>query len=190
MNNLHHFVHCFQHFEVSDDLLPSANLQILLDRLDDGLQNAFVAFNQAARFDSLKTNRQTCRRNPLSGGIFTSAFLLLYLFQWETGVGGFVPAGFDLSSLSTRLLFPARPFDSGKAGLKNQIEKVNSIMKSIRKGYSRPLITHSIRKFPTLGGAYHHALRLTAANKQCRFALEQTQSGAWTVARIVSGGAA
>ncbi|WP_311398342.1 hypothetical protein [Neisseria cinerea] len=48
----------------------------------------------------------------------------------------------------------------------------------------------SIRKFPTLGGAYHHALRLTAANKQCRFALEQTQSGAWTVARIVSEGAA
>lgn len=50
-------------------------------------------------------------------------------------------------------------------------------MKSIRKGYLRPLITHSIRKFPTIGGAYHHALRLTAANKQCRFALEQTQSG-------------
>ena len=101
-----------------------------------------------------------------------------------------MPAGNVLSSLSTRLLFPARLFDSGKAGLKNQHEKVNNIMKSIRKGYSRPLITHSIRKFPTLGGAYHHALRLTAANKQCRFALEQTQSGAWTVARIVSGGAA
>ena len=90
-----------------------------------------------------------------------------------------MPAGNTLSSLSTRLLFPARPFDSG-----------NNIMNSIRKGYSRPLITHSIRKFPTLGGAYHHALRLTAANKQCRFALEQTQSGAWTVARIVSEGAA
>lgn len=190
MNNLHHFVHCFQHFDVSDDLLPSENLRILLDRLNSGLQNASAAFNQAARFSSLKTTRQTSRRFPLSGGIFTSAFPLLYLFQWETGAGGFVPAGNVLSSLLTRLLFPARPFSSGKAGLKNQHEKVNNIMKSIRKGYSRPLITHSIRKFPTLGGAYHHALRLTAANKQCRFALEQTQSGAWTVARIVSGGAA
>lgn len=190
MNNLHHFVHCFQHFGVSDGLCLSVNLRILLDRLNDGLQNTFAAFNQAARFDSLKTTRQTSRRFPLSGGIFTSAFPLLYLFQWETGAGGFVPAGNVLSSLSTRLLFPARLFDSGKAGLKNQHEKVNNIMKSIRKGYSRPLITHSIRKFPTLGSAYHHALRLTAANKQCRFALEQTQSGAWTVARIVSGGTA
>lgn len=87
MNNLHHFVHCFQHFDVSDDLLPSENLPILLDRLNDGLQNTFAAFNQAARFSSLKTNRQTSRRNPLSGGIFTSAFPLLYLFQWETGGG-------------------------------------------------------------------------------------------------------
>ena len=190
MNNLHHFVHCFQHFGVSDGLCLSVNLRILLDRLNDGLQNTFTAFNQAARFDSLKTTRQTSRRFPLSGGIFTSAFPLLYLFQWETGAGGFVPAGNVLSSLSTRLLFPTRLFDSGKAGLKNQHEKVNNIMKSIRKGYSRPLITHSIRKFPTLGSAYHHALRLTAANKQCRFALEQTQSGAWTVARIVSGGTA
>lgn len=80
MNNLHHFVHCFQHFGVSDDLLPSANLPILLDRLNDGLQNAFAAFNQAARFSSLKTNRQTSRRNPLSGGIFTSAFPLVVPF--------------------------------------------------------------------------------------------------------------
>ena len=38
MNNLHHFVHCFQYFGVSDDLLLSANLRILLDRLNDGLQ--------------------------------------------------------------------------------------------------------------------------------------------------------
>ena len=114
MNNLHHFVHCFQHFDVSDDLLPSENLRILLDRLNDGLQNAFAAFNQAARFSSLKTTRQTSRRFPLSGGIFTSAFPLLYLFQWETGAGGFVPAGNVLSSLLTRLLFPAITFSSVK----------------------------------------------------------------------------
>ena len=134
MNNLYHFVHCFQHFEVSDDLFPSENLRILLDRLNSGLQNVSAVFNQAARFSSLKTTRQTRRRFPLSGGIFTSAFPLLYLFQWETGAGGFVPAGNVLSSLLTRLLFPARPFSSGKAGLKNQHEKVNNIMKSIRKG--------------------------------------------------------
>ena len=56
-----------------------------LDSRNDGLHNADAAFNRAAGFSSPKTNRQTGRRNPLSGGVFTSASPLSYLFQWVMG---------------------------------------------------------------------------------------------------------
>ena len=94
-----------------------------LDSRNDGLHNAEAAFNRAAGFSSPKTTRQTSRLNPLSGGVFTSAFPLSYLFQWETGAGGLAPAGNVLSSLQTRLLFPARPFSSDSQYLKTNTKR-------------------------------------------------------------------
>ena len=162
-----------------------------LDSRNDGLHNADAAFNRAAGFSSPKTTWQTGRRNPLSGGVFTSAFPLSYLFQWETGAGGLAPAGNTLSSLLTRLLFPARPFSSGQAGLKNQREKVNDTMKTIRKGYSRLLISQPIRTFPNLIQAAAFIDRLTACRAEdYRFNIQQSAADKWTVCRVVSGGAA
>ena len=85
-----------------------------LDGGNAARHNPPVAFNRATGFSSPETTRQTSRLIPISGGVVTSASPLLCLFQWETGAGGLVPAGNVLSSLLTRLLFPAITFSSVK----------------------------------------------------------------------------
>lgn len=78
------------------------NRRILLDVLIRRLQNKSAAFNQAAGFSSPNTNRQTSRRYPISGGVFTSAFPCCTFPTGNRGTGGFMPAGYGLSSLLTR----------------------------------------------------------------------------------------
>lgn len=59
-----------------------------------------------------------------------------------------------------------------------------------RKAFSRPLVSHKIRTFPNLIQAAAFVDRLTASNAAAyRFNIQQTAANAWTVARVVSGGA-
>ncbi|MDO5638595.1 MAG: hypothetical protein Q4G28_01860 [Neisseria sp.] len=61
-------------------------------------------------------------------------------------------------------------------------------MTQIRKGYSRPLISRSIRSFDTLADAGRFVDRLTAANRNdYRFNIVQNGSR-WTVCNVVAGG--
>lgn len=165
--------------------------RLLVDTAARNPQNSPVAFHQAAGFDSPNTKWQTSRPKPFIGGIFTSAFPCCTFPTGNRGTGGLAPAGFTLSSLSTRfLLFPALTFDSVKRGFKTQSEKVHIIMAVIRKGYSRPLITQSIRNFSSLSEASRYIDgRLKDKPKHC-FNIQQTAPDTWTVARVVSGGAA
>ncbi|QMT40406.1 hypothetical protein [Neisseria shayeganii] len=64
-------------------------------------------------------------------------------------------------------------------------------MKPIRKGYSRPITAQPLRTFPTLLQASAFVDRLTAQSAvSYRFNIQQTAADCWTVARVVSGGAA
>ncbi|ETA83825.1 hypothetical protein HMPREF1177_01017 [Eikenella corrodens CC92I] len=94
-----------------------------LDKPQRPPHNALTVFNQAVGFSSPKTTWQTSRLIPISGGVVTSAFPLLCLFQWETGAGGLAPAGNTLSSLLTRLLFPAIMFSSVKRVLETDVKR-------------------------------------------------------------------
>ncbi|XXQ68404.1 hypothetical protein ACKLNO_00585 [Neisseriaceae bacterium B1] len=108
-----------------------------LDGIARAWQNLHVAFNQVTGFSSPNTTRQiAAKRTRVS--LQTSvpaAFLYLHspsiAFSWETGVGGFMPARNLLSSLLTRLLFPAYTFSSVKAGLSNPTRKGKSSMISL-----------------------------------------------------------
>ena len=63
-------------------------------------------------------------------------------------------------------------------------------MPKIRKAFSRPIIAHPLRTFPNLIQASAFVDRLTAGNAAAyRFNIQQTVADAWTVARVVSGGA-
>ena len=74
-----------------------------------------------------------------------------------------------------------------KRGFKTQFEKVHIIMRKIRKGYARPLISRSIRSFDSLADAGRFIDRLTASNiNDYRFNI--VQNGArWTVCNVISG---
>ena len=169
------------------DGLYSINRCIFLDVLCRQMHNKSAVFNQAAGFDSPNTVRQTSRRYPLSGGIFTSAFPCCTFPTGNRGTGGFTPAGSNCQSVNLFLLFPAFTFDSVKRGLKTQFEKVHIIMRKIRKGYARPLISRSIRSFDSLADAGRFIDRLTASNiNDYRFNI--VQNGArWTVCNVISG---
>lgn len=160
---------------------------ILIDSIIQSAQNIPAAFNQAAGFDSPNTVRQTSRRYPLlSGGVITSAFPCCTFPTGNRGTGGLAPAGSNCQSVNPFLLFPALTFDSVKRGCKNQFEKVH-IMRSIRKGYARPLISRSIRSFDSLAAAGRFIDRLTASNaNDYRFNIVQNGTR-WTVCRVVSG---
>ena len=164
----------------------SINRRILLDLLGRRLHNESAAFNQAAGFDSPNTVRQISRRYPLSGGVFTSAFPCCAFPTGNRGTGGFMPAGTNCQSANPFLLFPALTFSSVKRGFKTQFEKVH-IMRKIRKGYSRPLISRSIRSFDSLADAGRFIDRLTASNSNdYRFNIVQNGTR-WTVCNVVSG---
>ena len=64
-------------------------------------------------------------------------------------------------------------------------------MHNIRKGFSRPLVSHPIRTFPSLIQAAAFIDRLTATRAdQYRFNIQQSAADKWTVCRVVSGGVA
>ncbi|MCF7530315.1 hypothetical protein ACOR62_08825 [Neisseria lisongii] len=63
-------------------------------------------------------------------------------------------------------------------------------MAKIRKGYSRPLITHFIRNFSSLDEAQRFVARKMGLAQAYRFNIQQTAADTWAVSRIVSGGAA
>lgn len=171
---------------VSDGLvLPRCRLW--LDGQAKQPQNKPVAFNRATGFSSpLQLGRQAAFK-PLSGGVVTSAFPCCTFPTGNRGTGGLAPAGSSCQSANPFLLFPAHTFSSVVAGLKNQLEKVR-IMTKIRKGYSRPLISRSIRSFDTLAEAGRFIDRLTVVNaNDYRFNIIQ-QDGRWTVCNVVSGG--
>jgi len=64
-------------------------------------------------------------------------------------------------------------------------------MRNIRKGFSRPLVSHPIRTFPSLIQAAAFIDRLTATRTdQYRFNIQQSAADKWTVCRVVSGGVA
>ncbi|SUA44429.1 Uncharacterised protein [Neisseria zoodegmatis] len=163
------------------------NRRILLDVLIRRLHNESAAFNQAAGFDSPNTTWQTSRRYPLSGGVFTSAFPCCTFSYGEQGHGGlYARWKHVVQSVNPFLLFPALTFDSVKRGIKNQREKVH-IMRKIRKGYSRPLISRSIRSFDSLADAGRFIDRLTASNSNdYRFNIVQNGTR-WTVCNVISG---
>ena len=61
---------------------------------------------------------------------------------------------------------------------------------STRKAFSRPIVAHPLRTFPNLLQASAFVDRLTTSNGHpYRFNIQQTAADAWTVARVVSGGA-
>ena len=170
------------------NLYLSANRRILIDTLAQNLQNGLAAFNQAAGFDSPNTTRQTSRRYPLSGGVVTSAFPC-YTFSYGEQGNGRPCACWKrvVQSVNPFLLFPAFTFDSVKRGFKTQHEKVHIIMRKIRKGYARPLISRSIRSFDSLADAGRFIDRLTASNiNDYRFNIVQNGTR-WTVCNVISG---
>ena len=64
-------------------------------------------------------------------------------------------------------------------------------MTKIRQGYSRPLVSHPIRTFPSLIQAAAFIDRLTASRADhYRFNIQQSATDKWTVCRVVSGGVA
>lgn len=164
------------------------NRRILLDVLMRFGQNLTAAFNQAAGFDSPNTTRQTSRRYPISGGIVTSASPCCTFSYGEQGNGRLYACWKRVvQSVNPFLLFPALTFDSVKRGIKNQHEKVHIIMRKIRKGYSRPLISRSIRSFDSLADAGRFIDRLTASNtNDYRFNIVQNGTR-WTVCNVISG---
>lgn len=169
----------------------SVNLRILLDVLGRQMHNKPAAFNQAAGFSSPETVRQTSRHYPVMGGVIASAFPCCTFSYGEQGSGR--PCACwkrTVQSANPFLLFPAFAFSSVKRGFKDQYEKV-PIMSKIRLGYSRPLVAHPLRTFPTLLQAAAFVDRLTAGNGAAyRFNIQQSAADAWTVARVVSGGVA
>ncbi|MDO1508770.1 MULTISPECIES: hypothetical protein [unclassified Neisseria] len=177
------FLSTYQAFSVD----MGVNRRILLDVLIRRLQNESAAFNQAAGFDSPNTTWQTSRRYPLSGGVFTSAFPCCTFSYGEQGNGRLYACWKHVvQSVNPFLLFPALTFDSVKRGIKNQREKVH-IMRKIRKGYSRPLISRSIRSFDSLADAGRFIDRLTASNSNdYRFNIVQNGTR-WTVCNVISG---
>lgn len=159
----------------------------VLDLLGRQMHNKSAAFNQAAGFSSPNTIRQTSRRYPLSGGIFTSAIPCCTFPTGNRGTGGLAPAGSDCQSANPFLLFPAFTFSSVKRGVKTQSEKVSIIMRKIRKGYARPLISRSIRSFDSLADAGRFIDRLTASHSS-DYRFNIVQNGArWTVCNVISG---
>ena len=168
--------------------LHSVNYCILIDTMTQNPQNNPAAFNQAAGFDSPNTTRQTSRRYPLSGGIVTSA-IPCYTFSYGEQGNGRPCACWKrvVQSVNLFLLFPAFTFDSVKRGLKTQHEKVSIIMRKIRKGYARPLISRSIRSFDSLADAGRFIDRLTASHSNdYRFNIVQNGTR-WTVCNVISG---
>ncbi|QMT44197.1 hypothetical protein [Neisseria dentiae] len=163
------------------------NRRILLDVLIRRLHNESAAFNQAAGFSSPNTTWQTSRRYPISGGIVTSAFPCCTFSYGEQGNGRLYACWKHVvQSANPFLLFPALTFSSVKRGIKNQREKVH-IMRKIRKGYSRPLISRSIRSFDSLADAGRFIDRLTASNtNDYRFNIVQNGTR-WTVCNVISG---
>ena len=160
----------------------------VLDLLGRQMHNNSAAFNQAAGFDSPNTTRQTSRRYPLSGGIVTSA-IPCYTFSYGEQGNGRPCACWKrvVQSANPFLLFPAFTFSSVKRGFKTQHEKVSIIMRKIRKGYARPLISRSIRSFDSLADAGRFIDRLTASHSNdYRFNIVQNGTR-WTVCNVISG---
>lgn len=175
----------------SDGLYPSASRCILIDRMRQTAQNIRVAFNQATGFSSPKQIGRQAAVIPYRAAFLRLHSLAVPFPMGNRGTGGLAPAGSICQSANPFLLFPAFTFSSMKRGIKNQIEKVHFIMTKIRQGYSRPLIIHSIRNFSSLSEACRFVDRLTASNgSPYRFNIQQTAPDSWTVARVVSGGAA
>lgn len=65
------------------------------------------------------------------------------------------------------------------------------LLSAIPAAYSRPLVSHPIRTFPSLIQAAAFIDRLTAARADhYRFNIQQSAADKWTVCRVVSGGVA
>ena len=159
-----------------------------VDSMAQHPQNKPVVFNRTASFDRL-TTRQTSRRYSNLSGIFTSAHHAtsapFFGGQWQ---GGYTPAGSCCRSVNPAICLPPHTFDSVTAAI--QTNKKGHIMPKIRKAFSRPIIAHPLRTFPNLIQASAFVDRLTASNAAAyRFNIQQTAADAWTVARVVSGGA-
>ena len=151
-------------------------------------QDVAVVFNHATSFDRL-TYRQTSRpSSQIVSGVFTSAHHATSApfsgGQWQ---GGYTPAGSFCRSANPAICLPPNTFSSVTAA--NRPERKGHIM-TTRKAFSRPIIAHPLRTFPNLLQASAFVDRLTDSNNDAyRFNIQQTPTG-WTVARVVSGGAA
>ena len=167
--------------------LPERKPQQAIDNHRQRQQNKPVVLNRTASFDRL-IYRQTSRRYSNLSGIFTSAHHATSApfsgGQWQ---GGYTPAGSVCRSVNPAICLPPHTFDSVTAALLT-ISK-GHIM-TTRKAFSRPIIAHPLRTFPNLIQASAFVDRLTAGNAAAyRFNIQQTVADAWTVARVVSGGA-
>lgn len=158
-----------------------------LDGGNAARHNPPVAFNRATGFSSPETTRQTSRRYPISGGIFTSAFFpLLHLSRGGRGgrpcaCRGRVArsANPPLSAPPSRLAAWARAYRPDTKG--------NNIMPKIRRAFSRPLISQKLRTFRNLRKACRYIDRLTVSDASAyRFNIVQ-QGRTWTVCRVVAG---
>lgn len=159
----------------------------MIDTAINTRQDAGVAFNSAASFGRLIHNGRQAADNSLLSGVFTSATSAMcapYGGQWQ---GGLAPAGTLCQSSNPAICPPPQSFGSDLRALKT-ITK-GFIMATIRKAFSRPIIAHPLRTFPTIIQAAAFVDRMTASNADA-YRFNITQDGSrWTVSRVIRGAA-
>ena len=168
--------------------LPERKPQQAIDNHRQHQQNAASGFNQPPSRRKLEYNGRQAALNSFLSGIFTSAYPLVLPFAMA-GRGKVRPsrAG-SLCQFPTPCPLPAAHRVGTESGIPPTTK--GHIMPKIRKAFSRPIIAHPLRTFPNLIQASAFVDRLTAGNAAAyRFNIQQTVADAWTVARVVSGGA-
>ena len=159
-----------------------------LDGGNAARHNPLVAFNRATGFSSPKTVRQTSRRYPISGGIFTSAFFPLLHLSLRGGRGGRPCACRERTARSANppLSVPPSRLAACRWAFRPSM-KGNNIMPKIRRAFSRPLISQKLRTFRNLREACRYIDRLTVSDASAyRFNIVQ-QGRTWTVCRVIAG---
>lgn len=166
--------------------LPESNPQQAIDNHSKRRQYKPTVLNRTASREKLEHNGRQSALNSFLSGIFTSAYPLVLPFAMA-GRGKVRPsrAG-SLCQFLTPCPLPAAHRVRTGSGTP-AITKGHTM--TTRKAFSRPIIAHPLRTFPNLIQASAFVDRLTASNTAgYRFNIQQ-HGNAWTVARVVSGGA-
>ncbi|UOO87056.1 hypothetical protein [Neisseria arctica] len=159
----------------------------LLDTGGKPRQYSAIGFNQpTSRGKLAQIGRQAAGNSNSLSGVFTSAYPLVLPFAMVGGGKVRPSRAGSICRFSTPcpLLAAHRvETESGK-----EAKSKGTIMPKIRKGYSRPLISRSIRSFDSLAEAGRFIDRLTSCNaNDYRFNIVQNGTR-WTVCNVISGG--